>query len=93
MSILKFEDGYPSPKEIKGFVEYLLMFYGADPKYDAVYPEVAMTEEDAIKVTEIYLNGEYESVDKGFHLWGGGDTIDRETCRFEIFENRNYPNL
>ena len=86
MSKLKFEYGYPSPKHIKEFVGYLLMFYGANPKRDAVYPEVGMTEEDAKKVTETYLNGDYESTDKGFHLWGGGDTFDREFCRDVIFE-------
>jgi len=91
MSKLKFQYGYPSPKEIKEFVEYLLMFYGADPKHDAVYSEVGMTEEDAKKVTEIYLNGNYESVDKGFHLWGGGDTFDREFCRDVIFEKMTKP--
>tara|TARA_R110000824_G_scaffold3853_1_gene18465 strand:+ start:194 stop:478 length:285 start_codon:yes stop_codon:yes gene_type:complete len=86
MSKLKFEYGYPSPKHIKEFENYLLMFYGPDPLHDAVYPEVGMTEEDAKKVTETYLNGDYESTDKGFHLWGGGDTVDREFCRDVIFE-------
>jgi|8_EtaG_2_1085327.scaffolds.fasta_scaffold113427_2 hypothetical protein len=88
---LKFQYGYPSLKEIKEFVEYLLMFYGADPKHDAVYSEVGMTGEDAKKVTEIYLNGNYESVDKGFHLWGGGDTFDREFCCDVIFEKMTKP--
>ena len=90
-------DGGSDLEEKNNFVEYLLMFYAEDPKYDAVYPEVAMTREDAIKHTVEYLEGDFPCVEDNWvenefgvkvptHLWGGGDTIDREkVC--ELFLN------
>ena len=90
MSKLKFKYGYPSPEKIQKFVEYLLSFYGADPKHDACYPEIGMTEEDAKKVTETYLNGDYEwHIDKGFHMWLDGDSTDREFCGRVLFQKRD----
>ena len=56
---LVFDGGAPNLEEKNNFVEYLLMFYAEDPKYDAVYPEVAMTREDAIKHTVEYLEGDF----------------------------------
>ena len=53
----------PNLEEKNNFVEYLLMFYAEDPKYDAVYPEVAMTREDAIKHTVEYLEGDFPCVE------------------------------
>ena len=94
---LVFDGGAPNLEEKNNFVEYLLMFYAEDPKYDAVYPEVAMTKEDAEKYMVEYLEGDFPCIEEnwvedGFgikvptHLWGGGDTIDREkVC--ELFLN------
>lgn len=85
--MLKFnhEVGYPTNTEKGQFVEYLMCFYGKDPKWDAVYPEISMGIIDAVECMEEFLNGKYESaVVKGEHIWGGGDTIDREIVR-DIF--------
>ena len=88
---LAFDGGAPTKKEIADFVEYLLMFYAEGELYDA-----GMTEEDAIECTYRYLQGDFECIEEnwvrdefGFkvptHLWGGGDTLDREKV-FEIYE-------
>lgn len=88
---LKFEGGYPLAKEIIGFVDYLISFYGDE---DAVYP-MGMTRETALNCALEYLGGNYPCIEENqiinefgvkvpTHLWGGGDTIDREkVC--EIF--------
>ncbi len=79
------EVGYPTNQEKGVFVEYLLSFYSDKPEWDAVYPEIGMGSLDAVECMEIYLGGHYESVStKGEHLWGGGDSIDRENVR-DIF--------
>ena len=83
---LAFDGGVPTQKEKEVFVEYLLSFYGS---YDAVYPEVGMTREDAVKYMTEYLEGDFQCIEENqvenefgikvpTHLWGGGDTIDRE---------------
>lgn len=99
--VLHFEDGYPTVQEKKEFVNYLLSFYAEDPKYDPVYPEVAMTEEDAIKFTEQYLDGDFPCIQENWmkdqlgnpiptHLWGGGDSIDREkVCQLFLDSKEN----
>ena len=39
---------------------------------------LGMEMEDAIRYTDMYLNGDYEDeFEPGFHTWGGGDTMDR----------------
>ena len=51
------------------------MFYG---KESELYSKVGMEMEDAIRYTDMYLNGDYEDeFEPGFHTWGGGDTMDR----------------
>lgn len=81
------EVGYPTNQEKGVFVEYLLSFYSDKPEWDAVYPEIGMSSIDAVECMEIYLEGNYESnVTKGEHMWGGGDSIDREKVR-DIFLN------
>ncbi len=88
---LAFDGGAPTKQEIADFVEYLLMFYAEGELYDA-----GMTEEDALECAHKYLEGNYPCVKENWvkdefgnpvptHLWGGGDTLDREKT-FEIFE-------
>tara|TARA_X000001036_G_C20567986_1_gene761424 strand:- start:588 stop:821 length:234 start_codon:yes stop_codon:yes gene_type:complete len=51
------------------------MFYG---KESELHSKVGMEMEDAIKYTQMYLNGKYEDEYKpGYHMWDGGDTLDR----------------
>ena len=95
---LAFDGGYPTDKEKGQFIQYLMAFYGKYPKYDAVYPEVAMSPIDAFLCMEEYLKGDFQCIEENrvenefgikvpTHLWGGGDTIDREkVC--EIFLNK-----
>jgi len=84
--MLKFNEvGYPNDQEKQEFVDYLLMFYGKnDP--EAIYgEEVGMEKADAVKFMNVYLEGDFKGYD-GYHMWGGGDTIDREkVC--ELFLN------
>lgn len=85
---LVFDGGYPTNDEKGQFIEYLMAFYGKDPKWDAVYPDVQMGTVDAFECMEEYLEGQYESnVVKGEHMWGGGDSVDREKVR-DIFLNK-----
>tara|TARA_B100001758_G_C17840583_1_gene318947 strand:- start:56 stop:406 length:351 start_codon:yes stop_codon:yes gene_type:complete len=65
----------PSEQVKKDFHNYLLMFYG---KESELHSKVGMEMEDAIEYTEMYLNGNYEDgYEPGYHMWGGGDTMDR----------------
>jgi hypothetical protein len=65
----------PTDQVKKDFHIYLLMFYG---KESELYSKVGMEMEDAIRYTDMYLNGDYEDeFEPGFHTWGGGDTMDR----------------
>ncbi len=83
MEKLIFNGGVPTMTQKADFVEYILHFYGKDKYYKAIYPDVGMTVEDAVKCMNVYLEGDYEGHD-GKHLWGGGDTVDREKVA-EIF--------
>lgn len=87
--VLKFDGGYPNAQEVNQFVEYVLCFYGKDPKWDAVYPDVGMTTVEAVECVNEYLMGDYQCIKENWienefgvkvptHLWGGGDSIDRE---------------
>lgn len=80
----------PTVKEINEFVDYLLMFYGKGEIYDC-----GMTEKTARECALKYLEGNYPCVEENWiedefgnpvptHLWGGGDTLDREKC-LEIY--------
>ena len=87
--------GYPNKEEKNQFVEYVLCCYGKDSKWDAVQPDVGMTTIEAVECVEEYLMGDFPCVEENWikdefgvkvptHLWGGGDSIDREkVC--EIF--------
>ena len=86
---LVFEGGYPTNDEKGQFIEYLMAFYGKDPKWDAVYPDVQMGTVDAFECMEEYLNGDYPCIEENWitdefgikvptHIWGGGDSLDRE---------------
>ena len=89
---LAFDGGAPTTEEINTFIEYLLMFYGKGEIY-----ENGMTEETAREYTQKYLQGNFQCCEENrvenefgikvpTHLWGGGDTIDREkVC--ELFLN------
>jgi len=74
MAQIEFET-IPSEEEKKNFVEYLLLFYR----------DMGMSRDIATKVMWLYLNGCYLGTN-GYHLWGGGDSLDRERC-YEIYCN------
>ena len=95
---LVFDGGYPNNDEKGQFIEYLMAFYGKDPKWDAVYKDAQMGVVDAYECMEEYLNGDYPCIEENWttdaygikvptHLWGGGDTVDREKV-FEIYLNK-----
>jgi hypothetical protein len=90
---LIFDGGYPTNDEKGQFIEYLMAFYGKDPKWDAVYKDTQMGLLDAFECMEEYLDGDYPCVEENYvdgkptHIWGGGDSIDREKV-FEIYLNK-----
>lgn len=71
-------------EEKKSFVDYCLMFYGKGQIYGQ---RGYATEEQIVAATDIYLTrGDDIYFHEGEHLWGGGDTVDRETVA-EILVN------
>ena len=96
---LVFDGGYPTNDEKGQFIEYLMAFYGKDPKWDAVYKDAQMGTVDAFECMEEYLNGDYPCVEETWvtdefgikqptHIWGGGDSLDREKV-FQIFLDKS----
>ena len=78
---LLFLDKYDAPvskpcsKDLAAFKDYVL----------ECYSEEGMSEADAEKSIYLYLKGPYESVVySGFHMWGLGDSLDREKV-YEIY--------
>jgi len=92
--LLRFDGGYPSHLEEERFVEYVLSFYAKDARWNPVYPEVGMTVLGAVQAVKEYLSGYYPCIKENWielegkkiptHIWGGGDSIDREIVR-DIF--------
>ena len=81
MNNLLFLDKYDAPvskpctKDLAAFKDYVL----------ECYSEEGMSEADAEKSIYLYLKGPYESVVySGFHMWGLGDSLDREKV-YEIY--------
>tara|TARA_A200000159_G_scaffold1951_1_gene2170 strand:+ start:2973 stop:3299 length:327 start_codon:yes stop_codon:yes gene_type:complete len=96
--VLEFDGGYPTNQEKEQFVNYVLSFYAEDPKWDAIYPDVGMTVLGAVQAVEQYLNGDFPCIKENWienefgvkvptHLWGGGDSIDREKVCVIFLDN------
>ena len=75
-------------EEKKSFVDYCLMFYGKGEIYGQ---RGYATEEQIVAATDIYLTrGDEKFFNfEGDHLWGGGDTVDRETIAEILIEEFN----
>ena len=75
---LKFhENCEPTEENVQEFADYCMMFYGENND-DALYPTEGFTMGTAMIAINEYLTGNYPSCEENIHLYGGGDTIDRE---------------
>lgn len=91
------ENCEPTEKDIQEFADYCMMFYGENTAHSLGNVEGFTMGTCMIAINE-YLTGNYPCVEENFvedengnklptHLWGGGDTIDREKI-LGIFEKQ-----
>ena len=77
------ENCEPTEENDQRFANYCMDFYGEDND-DALYPTEGFTMGTAMIAINEYLTGDYACCEENFengvptHLYGGGDTIDRE---------------